>query len=284
MNTRPEYKYLKVEVDEGVALITLNRPDVKNALNLAMTGEWSDAMWALDADEDVRVIVVTGAGSAFCAGIDLSEGAATFDEAAHEEHNRELRVTDEEITDRFAFWTMRTPTIAAINGAAIGGGVTLTLVFDIRIAAEDAKLRFPFVQMNIVPEANSTWMLPRLVGVSRALELFLTGRTVSGVEAAEMGLVSRAVPSAEVLPVALELARQIATYAAPMAAGVTKQLVYRALESGDRRGIMTAEGRLIWWSGAQPDTAEGLRAIKAREVPHFNQSKHTAIPDGLFPD
>jgi len=284
MNAGLEYKYLKVEVDDGVALVTLNRPDVKNALNLAMTGEWSHAMWALDADEDVRVIVVTGAGSAFCAGIDLSEGAATFDAAAHEEHNRELQVTDEEITDRFAFWMMRTPTIAAINGAAIGGGVTLTLVFDIRIAAEDAKLRFPFVQMNIVPEANSTWMLPRLVGVSRALELFLTGRTVTGTEAAEMGLVSRAVPSAEVLTVALELARQIATYAAPMAAGVTKELVYRALESGDRRGIMTAEGRLIWWAGTQPDTAEGLRALKARDVPHFKQSKHTAMPDGLFPD
>jgi len=284
MNSRPEYEYLKVEVDEGVALVTLNRPDVKNALNLAMIGEWSDAMWALDADEDVRVIVVTGAGSAFCAGIDLSEGTATFDAAAHEEHNRELNVTDDEITERFAFWTMRTPTIAAINGAAIGGGVTLTLVFDIRIAAEDAKFRFPFVQMNIVPEANSTWMLPRLVGVSRALELFLTGRTVTGTEAAQMGLVSRAVPTAQVLPVALELARQIATYAAPVAAGVTKKLVYRALESGDRRGIMTAEGRLIWWAGTQPDTAEGLRALTARDVPHFKQSKHTAIPDGLFPD
>ena len=284
MNSWPEYKYLKVEVDEGVALVTLNRPDVKNALNLAMIGEWSDAMWALDAEEDVRVIVVTGAGSAFCAGIDLSEGTTTFDEAAHEEHNRELKVTDDEITERFAFWTMRTPTIAAINGAAIGGGVTLTLVFDIRIAAEDAKIRFPFVQMNIVPEANSTWMLPRLVGVSRALELFLTGRTVTGAEAAEMGLVSRAVPTAQVLPVALELARQIATYAAPMAAGVTKELVYRALESGDRRGIMSAEGRLIWWAGTQPDTAEGLRALTTRDVPHFTQSKHTAIPDGLFPD
>src|ERR1039458_5508808 len=110
MNTRPEYKFVKVEVDEGVAIVTLNRPDVKNALNMAMIGEWCDAMWALDADEDVRVIVVTAAGSTFCAGIDLSEGTATFDEAAHEEHNRELQVTDDEITDRFAFWTMRTPT------------------------------------------------------------------------------------------------------------------------------------------------------------------------------
>jgi enoyl-CoA hydratase/carnithine racemase len=284
MNTLPEFEFVKVEVDEGVGIITLNRPDVKNALNLTMTGEFSDAMWALDSAENVRVIVVTGAGSAFCAGIDMSEGAATFDAAGHEEHNRRLNVTDEEITDRFAFWRMRTPTIAAINGAAVGAGMTLTLVFDIRIAAEDAKLRFPFVQMNIIPEADSTWMLPRLVGVSRALELFLTGRTVSGAEAAEMGLVSRAVPRTEVLTAALELAREIATFAAPMAAGVTKQIVYRALESGDRRGIMTAETRLAWWAGTQPDTAEGVRALMVRDVPDFKQSKHTPVPDGLFPD
>jgi enoyl-CoA hydratase/carnithine racemase len=284
MNTIPEYEYVKVEVDEGVGVVTLNRPDVKNAMNLAMTGEFSDAMWALDSDEDVRVIVVTGAGSVFCNGIDLSEGAAPFDVAGHEEHNRTLQGTDEQITDRFSFWTMRTPTIVAINGAAIGVGVTMTLVFDIRIAADDAKLRFPFVRMNLIPEANATWMLPRLVGVSRALELLMTGRTVSGAEAAEMGLVSRAVPREEVLPAALELAREISTYAAPLATGVTKQLVYRALESGDRRGIMIAETRLTWWAGTQPDTAEGVRALMARDVPHFRQSKHTAVPDGLFPD
>jgi enoyl-CoA hydratase/carnithine racemase len=284
MNTMSEYEYVKVEVDEGVAIVTLNRPDVKNAMNLKMTGELSDAMWALDSADDVRVIFLTGAGSAYCAGIDLSEGAATFDSAGHEEHNRRLNVTDEEITDRYAFWRMRTPTIAAINGAAIGAGLTTTLLFDIRIAAEDAKLRFPFVQMNIIPEANSTWMLPRLVGVSRALELFLTGRFVSGAEAAEMGLVSRAVPRAEVLAAALELAREIATYAAPLAAGVTKQLVYQALESGDRRGTMTAETRLTWWAGTQPDTAEGVRALMTRDVPHFKQSKQTVVPDGLFLD
>jgi enoyl-CoA hydratase/carnithine racemase len=276
------YKYVEVDVDDtGVAVVTLNRPEAKNAMNLAMTGEVSDALWALDADEAVRAIVVTGAGSAFCAGVDVSEGASTFDAAGHAEHNAELGVTDEGITDRYALWRMRTPTIAAINGAAIGAGMTVTLLFDIRIAAEDARLRFPFVRMNLVPEASSTWILPRLIGVSRTLELVLTGRFFTGAEAAQMGVVSRAVPRDDVLPAALELAREIATYAAPLAAGVTKDLVYRALESTDRSDTMTEETRLTWWAGTQPDTVEGVTALMTNGVPNFKQSKHTPVPDDL---
>lgn len=278
------YSFIKIEVTDGIGVLTLNRPEVKNAMNLEMTGEFAEAMWALDADDAVRVIVVTGEGSAFCAGIDLSAGSDTFGAAGHEEHNRELATTDEELTSRFAFWRMRTPTIAAINGAATGAGLTLTLALDIRVAAEDAKLRLPFVRMNLIPEANSTWMLPRLVGASKALELFFTGRFFSGAEAAEMGVVSRAVPRGDVLSSALELAGEIATYAAPLAAGVTKQLVYRALESGDREAVMTAETRLTWWAGTQPDTAEGVTALMTRGVPSFKQSKHTPVPEGLFPE
>ena len=275
-------EFIDVEIDDGVAVVTLNRPEAKNPKNLPMTVELCDAVHDLDADEAVRVIVVTGAGPAFCAGVDMSEGAATFDAAGHEEHNAELGVTDESITDRFAFWRLRTPTIAAINGAAVGAGLTMTLVFDIRVVAEDAKLRLPFVRMNIIPEANSTWMLPRLVGVSRALELFLTGRFFTGAEAADMGLASRAVPADQVLPAAVELAREIATYAAPMAAGVTKDLVYRALETGDRAGIMTEETQLTWWAGTQPDTIEGVTATMTRAVPSFKQSKHTPVPEELI--
>ena len=275
------YQFVEVEIADGVGVVKLNRPDAKNAMNLVMTGELTDAVNSLDADEDVRVIVVTGNGSAFCAGIDLSEGAATFDAAGHAEHNDELGVTDESLTDRFAFWKLRTPTIAAINGAAVGAGFTMTLVFDIRIVAEDAKLRMPFVRMNLIPEANSTWMLPRLIGVSRALELFLTGRFFTGTEAAAMGIASSAVPADRVLPTALEMAKEIATYAAPLAAGVTKDLVYRALETGDRSAIMTEETRLTWWTGTQPDTTEGVTALMTRGVPNFKQSKHTPVPDDL---
>jgi len=277
-----EYEFVEIDVDDaGVAVVTLNRPEAKNAMNLAMTHEVADALWSLDADDAVRVIIMTGAGSAFCAGVDISEGAATFDAAGHEEHNTELGVTDESITDRFALWRMRTPTIAAINGAAIGAGLTVTLLFDIRIAADDAKLRFPFVRMNLIPEASSTWILPRLVGVSKALELFLTGRFFTGADAAEMGIVSKAVARDDVLAAAIELGREIATYAAPVAAGVTKQLVYRALESADRSAVMTEETRLTWWAGTQPDTVEGVTALMTNGVPGFKQSKHTPIPDDL---
>jgi len=275
------YEFVEVEVADGVGVVRLNRPEAKNAMNLVMTGELSRAVKELDANEDVRVIVVTGNGPAFCAGIDLSEGAATFDAAGHEEHNAELGVTDDSLTDQFAFWKLRTPTICAINGAAVGAGFTLTLVFDIRVVAEDAKLRMPFVRMNLIPEANSTWMLPRLAGVSRALELFLTGRFFTGTEAAAMGIASRAVPADQVLATALEIANEIATYAAPMAAGVTKDLVYRALETGDRSAIMTEETRLTWWAGTQPDTTEGVMALMTRGVPNFKQSKHTPVPDDL---
>ena len=277
-----QYEYVTVEVDDGVGLVTLDRPDQKNAMNLAMTGELREAMWALDADDAVRVIVLTGAGSAFCAGIDMSEGAGTFDASAHEEHNRELGVSDESITEQYAFWRMRTPTIAAINGAAVGAGLTLTLLFDLRVASADAKLRLPFVPMNIIPDAGSTWMLPRLIGLPRTLELLFTGRFFTGAEAADMGLVNQAVPAAEVLDAAMALARQIATYAGPLAAGVTKQLVHRALESNDRAAIMTEETRLTWWAGTQPDTVEGVMALMTRGTPTFKQSKHTPIPDGLL--
>jgi len=275
------YEFLEVDIADGVGVVKLNRPEAKNAMNMAMTGELTDAVRSLDADEDVRVIVVTGNGAAFCAGIDLTEGAATFDASGHAEHNEELGVTDESLTDQFAFWKLRTPTICAINGAAVGAGFTLTLVFDIRIVAEDAKLRMPFVRMNLIPEANSTWMLPRLVGVSRALELFLTGRFFSGAEAAAMGIASSAVPADQVLATALDMAKEIATFAAPMAAGVTKDLVYRALETGDRTGIMTEETKLTWWAGTQPDTTEGVTALMTRGVPNFKQSKHTPLPDDL---
>ena len=279
--TAGPYEFVTVSVDDGIGLVTLNRPDAKNAMNLQMTADLCDAMWALEADEAVRVIVLTGAGKAFCAGIDMSEGAGTFDAAGHEEHNRELGVSDESITDQFAFWRMRTPTIAAINGAAVGAGLTLTLLYDLRIVSEDAKLRFPFVSMGIIPDASSTWMLPRLIGVARTLDLLFTGRFFSGAEAAEMGLVNRAVPAGEVLDAAMELARQIATTAGPMAAGVTKQLVHRALQSDDRAAIMTEETRLTWWAGTQPDTIEGVMALMTRGIPNFKQSKHTPVPDDL---
>ncbi len=268
-----------VHVDAGVATVTLNRPEKRNAINTQMDRELHDALFGLDAEESVRAIVVTGAGRGFCAGIDLSRGADTFGGDAEQRHDEELDVTAESIVDRYAFWRMSTPIIAAINGAAYGAGLTVPLLFDVRYAAEDAQLAFPFSRLGVIPEANSTWLLPRLIGLSRALELLFSGKPFSGREAAEMGLVSRALPREEVLPAALELAREIATFAAPASVSVLKRLVYEGLEDGDREASMRRETELVWWLGRQPDAAEGVMATLERRKPMWKESKHVKPPD-----
>jgi enoyl-CoA hydratase/carnithine racemase len=275
----PDYETLLVTIDDGVAVITLNRPDVGNAFNVAMTAEFDGALWALDADESVRAIVVTGAGKAFSTGWDLSGGGDVFGAAAHDEHNTELSVSDDDIAERYALWRMRTPLIAAVNGTAIGAGLTISLLHDIRVVAEDARLRFVFTRLNLIPEGNSTWILPRIVGVSNAMELLLTGRWFSGVEAASMGLASKAVPADQVLSTAVELARDIADNTAPTATGVTKELVYRFLGEPDRLAAMALETKLTWWAGNQPDTMEGVMALMEKRKPKFGGSKHEPLPE-----
>ena len=272
------YQTLIVEDGEGVRTITFNRPDAGNAFDFTMTGEFAEAMWAAEADESVRAIVVTGAGKSFSTGLDLSAGADAFGDAQHSQHNDELGVTDEGITEQYAFWRMRTPVIIAINGTAIGAGLTLALLADIRVAAEDARLRFPFTRFNVLPDAGSSWLLPRLIGLSRAMELLLTGRWFTGAEAAEIGMVSRAVPRGEVLAVAADIAKDIAANAAPLATGVTKELIYGSLGEVDRAAAMTRETKLIWWAGSQPDSAEGVQAFLDRRPPKWTGSKHTALP------
>ena len=276
-----DYETLTVTIDDGVAVVTLNRPEVGNAFNVKMTAEFDEAIWGLEADESVRAIVVTGAGKSFCTGWDLSSGADAFGAAAHEEHNEELGVSDDDIAQRYSLWRMRTPLIAAINGLAIGAGLTITLLCDIRVTAEDARLRFAFTRLNVIPDANSTWLLPRIVGVSNALELMLTGRWFTGAEAAAMGLASKAVPADNVLAAALEIARDIADNVAPTAAGVTKELVYRFLGESDRLAAMALETKATWWAGQQPDTMEGVMALMEKRKPKFTGSKHEPLPEGL---
>jgi enoyl-CoA hydratase/carnithine racemase len=148
-----------IESDTGVATLTLNRPDHMNAFDHTLDREFHEAMWLLDADEAVRVIVVTGAGRAFCSGIDMSGGADVFGADAHAEHDAAQGVDSDSVPDRSAFWTMRTPVIGAINGAAVGAGLTVPMLFDLRVVAEDAKLGFVFARRGIVPDANIHWLL-----------------------------------------------------------------------------------------------------------------------------
>jgi enoyl-CoA hydratase/carnithine racemase len=285
MTTRT-YETILVDVDEGVATVTFNRPEKMNAFNHQMTVEFPGAMWALDADDSVRAIVVTGAGRAYCAGIDLEPAGDAFGSAAHGKsaEDSELGVTAESITNDNAFWRMRTPVIAAINGAAIGAGLTTALLFDIRFAAEDARLAFPFTRLGIIAEANSTWLLPRLVGVERALDLLLTGRPFTGREAADMGVVTRALPRDQVLPAAQELARVIASNTAPASIALVKQLVYRNLTVTDRTASFNHETRLTWWVGDLPDAAEGVLAFLEKRPPAWTVSKHVEPPSDLRMD
>lgn len=276
------YETILTEVDDvGVATITLNRPDQRNAIDFTMDGELSDAFAKFEADEAVRAIVVTGAGKAFCAGFDLSGGANAFGRETHEAHDRELGVDSDQIAEKWALWRMDTPVIGAINGAAVGVGMTMSLLFDVCYVAEDAKLSFVFTRRGIIPEANSTWILPRLVGVTRALELMLGARTISGYEAADIGLVARSLPREDVLRAAQEYAREIAVHTAPGATALVKRLVYDNLAQTDRLAAMQRETKLTWWAGEQTDAVEGVMSYLENRDPKWQGSKHPDIPEAL---
>jgi enoyl-CoA hydratase/carnithine racemase len=197
------YAEIILEVADGIAQITLNRPERLNAYTPTMGRELHEAFGECDADDAVRAIIVTGAGRGFCAGADLARGGESFDRAAAAEYQGKHPDRPWEKPRRaVAPWDVRKPIIAAINGAAVGVGATLPMQWDIRLAAESAKIGFVFVRRGVVPEALSTWTVPRLVGMARAAELLLTGRLLGAREALEFGLVSRVVPDAELLPAA----------------------------------------------------------------------------------
>lgn len=269
--TGPGYQTIVVDVSERIAVVTLNRPEQLNAFSPRMGRELGHAFMALDASEEVRAIVVTGAGRAFCAGAALDDEGSTFKSAPAE---ADLGPAVSEISP----WELATPILAAINGPAVGVGLTYPLSWDVRIAAEDAKLAFAFTRRGLIPEATSLWLLSRAIGSSRALELLLSGRTFSGAEAADLGLVSRALPAAQVLEATLDLARDIAVNAAPASVAVTKRMFYSHLASPDRAGSRAAERAAFTWFAGQPDAREGIRAFLERRQPAWSMSKHDAPP------
>lgn len=266
------YETILLERRGAVGVVTLNRPDRRNAYTARMGVELHQAFEALEADDGVRAIVVTGAGRDFCVGADLERGGGTF--------NRSDETVRQERADRPALrpWEMATPIIGAINGSAVGVGLTLPMQWDIRVAAADAKLGFVFNRRGVIPEANSTWIVPRLIGVARAMDVLLTGRLFTGQEAADLGLVGRAVERDRVLPIALEIAEDIAANTAPVSVALTKRLVYEGLTEPDRSAAVTREGRAFWWSGRQADAAEGVRAFLEKRPPEWKLSKRTPVP------
>jgi enoyl-CoA hydratase/carnithine racemase len=270
-----ELTELRYEVADRIATIRLHRPERLNAFTPTMADELVRVAAAADADDDVRVVVVTGSGRGFCAGADLGGGADTFADRLTRYRPPALR---EDIAGyprdaggvvSLAFAALRKPVIAAVNGPAVGVGATLTLPMDVRIAAESARFGFVFGRVGIVPEAASSWFLPRVVGISQAMEWVATGRVFDAAEALRGGLVSRVVPDDELLPAASALAREIVSNTSGLAVGAARQLLWSMLGASSPWDAHRAESRAVVELGAGPVSAEGVASFLAKRPPRF---------------
>jgi enoyl-CoA hydratase/carnithine racemase len=278
-----EYRHLLIDNAPGVRIITLNRPERMNAYNRRMGMEIRHAIGSADQDEAVRAIVVTGAGRAFCAGADLSPDAGSFGSGNAEQKEEEARFTRElTLADAKPYWEMNTPIIGAINGAAVGAGLTIPLQFDIRIVAEDAKLALSFNRRGVLPELNSPMLVPQMVGLARGMDLLITGRTFLGREAAAWGLASEAVPAHQVLARALELARDIADNTAPVSVAVLKRLVWEGLAGGQFAAAQARNHALFEWVTKQSDAREGPKAFIEKRQANWGLRKNADFPNDRF--
>ena len=270
------FSQIAYEIGDGVATITLNRPDRLNAFTTTMCREIVAAFDAADADDQVRVILLTGAGRGFCAGADLERGASTFNakDAGRAAERADFdrigglpRDAGGVVSLRIA--AARKPVIVAVNGPAIGVGATMTLPADVRIAAESARFGFVFARRGIVPEAASSWFLPRVVGISQAMEWVATGRVFGAQEARDGGLVSRLVPDAELLPAAYALAKEIVENTSAVSVAVSRKLLWSMLGASSPWEAHRLDTRAIYELGQSPDTAEGVRSFLEKRPPRF---------------
>lgn len=260
---------LRYELADGVALLTLNRPEHLNTFTGRMGAELAEAYRRADRDDAVRAVVLTGAGRAFCAGADLSGGATTF-EARHEPEFSAAGVA-------VPAWEVRKPVIAAINGHAVGIGLTLALQCDIRVMAREAKYGVLQVRRGVMPDAYSHWTLPRIVGLSRAADVLLTGRTFDGDEAGRLGIASRVCAAAEVLPTALAIARDIVENTAPLSVAVSKRLLWESPMLSPEE-TLRRETELHHHLMGKSDAIEGPVAYLERRAPRWTQSPTRDFP------
>jgi len=274
MSDETPYEHILFDVEDGVATVTLNRPDKMNAFHFPLGAELEHAYARCDEDDAVRVVILTGAGKAFCAGADMGGGGKTFDDV---EGGKRAADSGTRVR-RLAAWQVRKPVVAAINGHAIGVGLTLAMQCDLRIVAREAKLAFAFVRRGIIPELGSHAILPRVVGFSRAADLLLSGRTFRGEEAAALGVASEACPAEEVVPRAREWARDVAANAAPVSVAIAKRLLWEGVTETPAQ-TMAKEGPLLTWIGKQPDAAEGVRSFLERRSPEWKLRASTDLPD-----
>lgn len=269
-------------VDGPVATITLNRPDKLNAFTNRMLKEIIAAFDASDADDDVRAVVVTGSGRAFCAGADLSGGGDTFAKGGSDVSARSGVVRDGGGLVALRIFESKKPVIGAINGAAVGVGVTMTLPMDVRLAADSAKFGFVFARRGIVPEAASSWFLPRLVGISQAAEWCYTGRMVSAEEARDARLVRSVHGADELLPAARALALEIAENTAPVSVALTRRMLWRMLGAAHPMEAHRVDSRAINSRGASDDAREGVTSFLEKRPPRFPVRVSDGLPE-VFP-
>lgn len=270
----------RYEVSGGVATVTLHRPDKMNAFTPTMRKELIEIFTEADHDDGVRVVVVTGAGTAFCAGADISSGGSTFDRSIQE--GREISANEHRDGGgqiSLAVFSCRKPVIAAINGHAVGVGITMTLAMDIRIVSKDAKVGFVFTRRGVVPEACSSWFLPRIVGISKATELVYTGRVFRAAEEEASGLFNYVLPRDEVLPKAMAIAMEIAENTSAVSVALSKALLWHGLMEHDPQSVHLIDSRCFYWVGRQKDAFEGVQSFLDKRAPNFTMSASADMPD-----
>lgn len=288
------YEEIAYEVADQIATITLDRPERLNAFTYRMHEELIDAFDQADADDGVRVVVVTGRGRGFCSGADLGAGGATFDRSAEgsvigssspvgdgrgEQERRELPHRDEGGLVALRIFRSLKPVIAAVNGPAVGVGVTMTLPMDVRLAAETARFGFVFARRGIGPEAASSWFLPRVVGISRAVEWTVTGRVFSAGEALEAGLVRSVLPPERLLPAAHELAREIAENTSAVSVALARQMMWRMLGEPHPMSAHRLDSAVMDEMGRSADAREGVVSFLDKRPAEFTLRASRDMPD-----
>jgi enoyl-CoA hydratase/carnithine racemase len=274
-----DYKLIIFEVSGQIATITLNRPERLNAWTYEMSIEIWDALMKVENDPDLRVTIITGAGRGFCAGADLSSGGSTFDGSNRPREEDERRRSEGSLIRRY--FSLKKPVIVAINGPVVGVGVTFILPFDIRIAAESARIGIVFNRRGVIPEIACPWILPRIIGISRAAELMYTGRIINAKEALEFGIVSRVVPDNKLMDTAREIAEDI-LLSAPVSVTLTKIMLYQFLSETDIDKAERINHQYFGWTGLKPDAREGVMSFLQKRKPEWKMKVPGDLPD-FFP-
>jgi enoyl-CoA hydratase/carnithine racemase len=286
-----DYDEIGYEIDDGVLTLTLDRPERLNAFTGTMMRELVDAFDRSDADDSVRAVIVTGKGRGFCAGADLASGGDTFsgrrDDGPERTEHREAASGGDPLADRrdggglltLRIYRSLKPVIAAINGPAVGIGITMTLPMDIRLAVPDAKIGFVFGSRGIVPEACSTWFLPRLVGISTAAEWCYSARVMRAEEAHDAGLIRSLHEPGDLMPAARRLAMEIATNSSPMSVAMTRQMLWRMLGEDHPMAAHRVDSRAVRALGSGPDGKEGVEAFLEKRPARWTTRPTADMPD-----